>query len=599
MRRRNRPIRREQLRVLLVVFPTAAVTFFLIDAVGSVSEHPILVPLLLLPLIIVVAVLGYPLVKNRRLVLGGGFLPFFVAYCLLFSIAAGANVLEGPRARLAGFEDQAPSNVLGLSRLGDWHYWFAPHPPPMNDIVVVALPSFSGGTTEEARRTQADLIARAVAMEAEGIAFDYFLEESSRADRILCFQIGEAAEAGIPVLYGYRVVEGEAGPVRRLPAAEIRDCVGDDNFGALTGLREADGRVRIVPTTHMGDPELRTLSWRAAALLAGGDEYLPSADLVRFVPPEDLPFRFDSVPTREEAQAFRDRFIMVGSSRSGDVQATPFDSLPGVVIHALAAHNLRTDTFLRRLDYRWIFPLIFLLCYILTLIQASGGGARALWLGVGVFALGILLSAGLAARAGFWVDASYPLLAVGGMGVVLTGGARLHRGRSLTVPPPASVGKEKDRPGVEARPFDVFVSYNSRDRTQVLEVAEGLRERGLRVWIDQWEMVPGRTWQDALEETIATVASAAIMIGPDGMGSWEEPEMRACLDQSVNRDMPLLPVLLPGTPTKPKLSLFLSGFTWVDLRGGITREGLDRLEWGITGIRPRGRVGNGTEPTQA
>ena len=598
MRRRDSPIRREQLRVLLVVFPAAAAAFILIDLVGSVSDHPILVPLLLFPLILVVSVLGYPLVRDRRLVLGGGFLPFFVAYCLLFSFAAGTRVLEGPRATLAGFEDQAPSNVLGLTRLGDGHYWFAPDPPPMNDVVVT-LPSFSGGTLEEARRTQADLIARAVNMEAAGIAFDYFLEESSRVDRILCVQIGRAAEAGIPVLYGYRVVDGEAGPVRRMPAAEIRDCVGDDNLGALTGLREADGRVRIVPTTHLGDPELRTLSWRAAALLAGGDEHLPSVDLVRFVPPEDLPFRFDSVPTLEEAQAFRDRFVLVGSSRSEDVQATPFDSLPGVVIHALSAHNLRTGTFLRRLDHRWTLPLIFLLCYILTLIQAGGGGARALWLGVGAFVLGILLSAGLAARAGFWVDTSYPLLAVGGMGVVLTGGARLHRGRTLTLSPLSPAGEQRDDPGFEDRGFDVFVSYNSRDRARVMAVAEGLRERGLRVWIDQWELVPGRPWQEALEETISTVTSAAIMIGPDGMGSWEEPEMRACLDQAANRDMPLLPVLLPGTPTQPKLSLFLSGFTWVDLRGGITREGLDRLEWGITGIRPRGRGGSGTEPMEA
>ncbi len=26
---------------------------------------------------------------------------------------------------------------------------------------------------------------------------------------------------------------------------------------------------------------------------------------------------------------------------------------------------------------------------------------------------------------------------------------------------------------------------------------------------------------------------------------------------------------------------------WVDLRGGVDRNGLDRLVWGITGIKPR------------
>jgi len=578
-------LRREQWKILGVLVPTVVAAYFLIGAVGSVSQHPTLVLLLLTPLLIVVAVLAVPLVRNRRLVLGGGFLPFFVTYCLLFSVAAGTHVLEGRRVTLEGFEEETPSNVLGLSRLGIWHYWLAPRPPPMNDIVVVTLPSFSGETLEEARRVQADLIARATQAEAKGIAFDYILEEASRADGILCFQVDRAREAGIPVVYGYRVVDGPTGPVRRFPTPQVRQCVGEDRLGVLTGLREQDGRVRMVPTAHMGDPELRSFSWRIASLLAGGDENLPSPGLVQFLAPRTLPFRFQAVPDHQEAEGFRDRFVVVGSSRKGDVQATPFDSLPGVVIHALAAHSLRTGGFFQRLDSRWLLPVIFVLCYVLTLLQAGGGGPRTLWLGVGVFGVTILASAGLAARAGYWIDASYPLLAVGGMGVVLTGGARLHRGRAQISERSPALAVGTDEQGKQG-PFDVFLSYNSKDRDQVIQVASGLRDRGLRVWIDQWELVPGRPWQEALEEIITSVATAAIMIGPDGIGSWEEPEMRACLDQSANRDMPILPVLLPGTSTKPKLSLFLSGFTWVDLRKGISEAGLDRLEWGITGIKP-------------
>ena len=53
---------------------------------------------------------------------------------------------------------------------------------------------------------------------------------------------------------------------------------------------------------------------------------------------------------------------------------------------------------------------------------------------------------------------------------------------------------------------------------------------------------------------------------------------------------PVIPVRPPGAPTRPVLPLFLTQFTWVDLRGGLTEEGLDRLEWGITGVKPsRGR----------
>lgn len=63
--------------------------------------------------------------------------------------------------------------------------------------------------------------------------------------------------------------------------------------------------------------------------------------------------------------------------------------------------------------------------------------------------------------------------------------------------------------------------------------------------------------------------------------------MRACLSEFVDRRSPVIPVLLPDAPDKPDLPLFLRAFTWVDLRDGLTDDGLDRLEWGITGSKPK------------
>ncbi len=62
--------------------------------------------------------------------------------------------------------------------------------------------------------------------------------------------------------------------------------------------------------------------------------------------------------------------------------------------------------------------------------------------------------------------------------------------------------------------------------------------------------------------------------------------MSGCLSQFVQRGMAVIPVLLPGAAKKPRLPVFLSQFTWVDLRKGLTDEGLQRLIWGIQGIRP-------------
>ena len=137
--------------------------------------------------------------------------------------------------------------------------------------------------------------------------------------------------------------------------------------------------------------------------------------------------------------------------------------------------------------------------------------------------------------------------------------------------------------------FDVFLSHNSRNKPQVRELADALEERGLKVWLDERELVPGRPWQDALEEVIRTAKSAAILVGADGMGPWEVAEMRGCLSEFVARQLPVIPVLLPGAPNQPDVPLFLAQLSWVDLRRGLSAAGLDRLEWGITGVKPAAR----------
>ena len=105
------------------------------------------------------------------------------------------------------------------------------------------------------------------------------------------------------------------------------------------------------------------------------------------------------------------------------------------------------------------------------------------------------------------------------------------------------------------------------------------------------QLVPGRSWHEALEKIIQTTRTAAVLVGKDGHGPWEIPEMRASLSEFMNRKLRIIPVLLPGAPAEPELPLFLRAFTWIDLRGGLTDGGLDRLEWGITGVKPSERAG--------
>lgn len=125
--------------------------------------------------------------------------------------------------------------------------------------------------------------------------------------------------------------------------------------------------------------------------------------------------------------------------------------------------------------------------------------------------------------------------------------------------------------------FDVFLSHNSKDKSAVRDLAEALRGRGLNVWLDEDNLLPGDRWQEILEKIIKVCRTAAVLVGPSGFGPWQEPEMRACLNEFVRRQAPVLPILLPGAPEKPELPLFLAAFTWSDLREGLTSRAIDLL----------------------
>ena len=135
--------------------------------------------------------------------------------------------------------------------------------------------------------------------------------------------------------------------------------------------------------------------------------------------------------------------------------------------------------------------------------------------------------------------------------------------------------------------FDVFLSYNRKDQAAVMRLAQRLQSRGIKPWLDVWELKPGLPWQEAMETVIETTKVAVVLVGEDGVGPWQNREMRAWLNEFVERNVPVIPVMLPGRSVKPNdLPTFLKQFTWVDLRGDKEDDGFERLVWGITGESP-------------
>jgi hypothetical protein len=138
--------------------------------------------------------------------------------------------------------------------------------------------------------------------------------------------------------------------------------------------------------------------------------------------------------------------------------------------------------------------------------------------------------------------------------------ARASRARTdvLATAAPAS------QPGTSSP--DVFLCHNTTDKPQVRDINAALKEAGLRTWLDEEQIRPGQLWQVELENQIEKVTAACVFVGKEGMGPWQNAEIRAFLSQFVSRGCVVIPVLLPDAPAIPALPIFLREIMWVDLR---------------------------------
>jgi WD40 repeat protein len=171
--------------------------------------------------------------------------------------------------------------------------------------------------------------------------------------------------------------------------------------------------------------------------------------------------------------------------------------------------------------------------------------------------------------------------------------ASADEARSIAAASSIILGKE------ETTDFDVFLCHHIADKPAVRSIAQRLRKQGILPWLDEAELIPGRPWQEELERQISHIRAAAVFVGPGGIGPWQNQEMRAFLNEFVERGCPVIPVLLPGAVI-PDLPVFLRRMTWVDLRRQDANRndatGIQLLIWGITGHKlSRSRLGQALE----
>jgi len=135
--------------------------------------------------------------------------------------------------------------------------------------------------------------------------------------------------------------------------------------------------------------------------------------------------------------------------------------------------------------------------------------------------------------------------------------------------------------------FDVFLAHHTADKPFVMEINTKLKQSGLSTWFDDEQIPPGRPFQQEIQQAIPKVKTAAIILGKNGIGRWQNLEIKTFFSQFVKADKIVIPVLLPGLDEVPEDLLFLKELRWINFKSVEDRDALELLIWGITGKRPK------------
>jgi hypothetical protein len=113
--------------------------------------------------------------------------------------------------------------------------------------------------------------------------------------------------------------------------------------------------------------------------------------------------------------------------------------------------------------------------------------------------------------------------------------------------------------------WDVFLSHSSRDKDKVRILAQGLRDLGLRVWLDEWLIKPGDDIYGAIENGLEYSRTLLLCMSQAAIDSdWVKLERNTTIFRDPqNKDRRFIPLLLEEC-TPPATIRRLAHFDWQD-----------------------------------
>ena len=144
--------------------------------------------------------------------------------------------------------------------------------------------------------------------------------------------------------------------------------------------------------------------------------------------------------------------------------------------------------------------------------------------------------------------------------------------------------------------YDTFICHNSLDKTLIEAIDGQLRARGIRCWLDRYELQPGKNWQKFINSEWPRIASIILCFGKNGISPGQQYELDHLVPAS-KKNQHIVPIILPDVPRSTDAHNLipdkLKDRIWIDFRDPKINT-TDALIWGINGENPfiRLSIGN-------
>lgn len=105
---------------------------------------------------------------------------------------------------------------------------------------------------------------------------------------------------------------------------------------------------------------------------------------------------------------------------------------------------------------------------------------------------------------------------------------------------------------------DVFLSHSAKDKAAVRDLARRLKDDGLRVWFDEWEIKPGDMIGLKIRDGLEHSRTLVLVMSANGMGSeWVTFEYQTVLfNDPTNQQRRFIPLRLDNSELSPTLKQF-------------------------------------------